>query len=361
MFIKKLDFYLLRFFFVTLFVVTLAIGFTIIIINMVEELRDFIDHQVPLLSILEYYLYFGGWVVKSFFPVFIMLATLFSVSMLARRNEILAMKASGVSLYRITLPFLLVAGLLAYFHFSYNEYIFPPANKKRLEIKRFTIEKKSKDALARIHNIYRQIKPGYFYTITSFNSTRQEGNDFRLYKSEDNRLSQIITSENIFYRDHVWRLENVVIRNFDDSANELFTRQDTLTLFDIKDRPADFARRIGKPEDMGYDELKRYIELMKRTGGPYAREAIDLRMKFAYPITSIIVVLISIPFASNPRRGGIAVSFATGAMLALIYFVLLRMMQSAGYNEKIPQEVAVWGVNGVFLLAGLILMLKAKK
>ena len=80
---KKLDFYLLRLFFITLFVVTVAIGFTIIIINMVEELRDFIDHQVPLLSILEYYLYFGGWVVKSFFPVFILLATLFSVSMLA--------------------------------------------------------------------------------------------------------------------------------------------------------------------------------------------------------------------------------------------------------------------------------------
>ncbi|MFZ5980997.1 MAG: LptF/LptG family permease [Candidatus Zixiibacteriota bacterium] len=358
---KKLDFYLLRFFFITLLVVTLAIGFTIIVINMVEELRDFIDHQVPLLSILEYYLYFGGWVVKSFFPVFILLSTLFSVSMLARRNEILAMKASGISLYRIALPFLLISILLAFFHFNYNEYIYPPANKKRLEIKRFTIEKKSKDALTKIHNIYRQIRPGYFYTITSYNSVRQEGDDFRLYKSEGNQLSQIITSEKINYRDYVWRLENVIIRNFDDSAHELFTRQDTLTLFDIKDKPEDFTKRIGKPEDMGYDELKRYIELMKRTGGPYIREAIDLRIKYAYPLTSIIVVLISIPFASNPRRGGIAYSFAAGAMLALIYFVLFRMMQSAGYNEKIPQDVAVWGVNGVFFLAGLILLLKAKK
>jgi len=358
---KKLDFYILRFFFVTLLVVILAIGLTIIIINMVEELRDFIDHNVPLLSILEYYLYFGGWVIKSFFPVFILLATLFSVSILARKNEILAMKASGISLYRITLPILLVSILLAFFHFNYNEYIYPPANKKRLEIKRFTIEKKSKDALAKIHNIYRQIQPGYFYTITSFNSNRKQGNDFRLYKSEDNQLSQIITSEKIYYQDHVWRLKNVIIRNFDDSTNELFTRQDTMTIFDIKDKPSDFARRIGKPEDMGYDELKRYIELMKRTGGPYVREAIDLRMKFAYPLTSVIVVLISIPFASNPRRGGIAVSFAAGAMLALIYFVLFRMMQSAGYNEKIPEDVAVWGINGLFLLAGIILMLKAKK
>jgi len=359
--IKKIDFYLLKSFFTALLVVMLAIGFTIIIINMVEELRDFIDHNVPLVSILEYYLYFGGWVIKSFFPVFILLATLFSVSMLARRNEIMAMKASGLSLYRITLPFLVIAILLAAFHFNYNEYIYPPANKRRLEIKRYTIEKKSKDALSKIHNIYRQINPGYFYTIESFNTVRREGNDFRLYQSIGNQLSRIITADKITFVDHVWRLEKVVVRNFSDTAEELFSRLNTLTVFDIKDQPEDFARRIGKPEDMGYDELKQYIDLMKRTGGPYIREAIDLKIKFAYPLTSVIVVLISIPFASNPRRGSLAVSFAAGALIALIYFVLFRMMQSAGYNEKIPQELAVWGVNGLFLLAGLVLMIKAKK
>jgi lipopolysaccharide export LptBFGC system permease protein LptF len=65
--------------------VIVAIGLTIISINMVEQLRDFIDHQVPFKEVLEYYAYFGGWVLKSFFPVFVLLATLFSVSILARR------------------------------------------------------------------------------------------------------------------------------------------------------------------------------------------------------------------------------------------------------------------------------------
>ena len=77
--IKKLDQYLLWNYFRTLMVVGLAVGLTIIVINMVEELRDFIDHEVPLLSIMEYYLYFGGWVVKTFFPFFVLLATLFSL------------------------------------------------------------------------------------------------------------------------------------------------------------------------------------------------------------------------------------------------------------------------------------------
>ncbi len=359
--IRKIDIYLLKSFFIYLFVVIVAIGLTIIVINAVEELRDFIDHQVPLLRILEYYLYFGGWVIKSFMPMFVFLAVLFSVSILSRKNEILAMKASGISLYRITLPFLVVTVLIAVGHFYYNEYVFPPANQKRLEIKEFTIEKKSKSVKSRVKNIYRQISPGYFYTVGSFNVERARGDDVKVYRTKSNRLNQIITAENLLYRDFQWLALNGVVRDFDDAASETYHQFDTLELEDIKEKPADFARRIGKPEDMGFDELKDYIDLMKRTGGPYIREAVDLEFKYSYPLASVVVVLMCIPFASNPRRGGIAVSFAVGALVSLIYFVLFRMLQSAGYNEKIPKELAAWGVNAVFLVIGLIALIKARK
>ena len=359
--LKKIDQYLLKFFFISLFVVILAIGFTIIVINMVEELRDFIDHQVPFLQILEYYVYFGGWVVKAFFPVFVLLAALFSISMLARRNEILAMKASGLSLYRIAYPLLVIVLLLSLGHFYYNEYIYPPANKKRLEIKEFTIEKRSAQRYKRVRNVYRQIEPGYFYTIASFNVDRSEGTDLKIYKTSENKLSQIITASQIIFRDHSWLARDGIVRVFDDSTGETFTQFATMNIPDIKDKPIDLSKKMGKPEDMGLDELKSYIDLMKRTGGPYIREAIDFKMKYSYPLSSFIVLLISIPFASNPRRGGIAVSFAVGALIALVYFVLLRIFQSAGYNEKIPEWLSIWGVNGLFFLIGAVAMIKARK
>lgn len=339
--IKRIDLYLLKSFFFSLAVVTVAVGLTIIVINLVEELRDFIDHNVSPTSIIEYYVYFGGWVVKSFLPMFVLLATLFSVSILARRNEILAMKSSGVSLYRLTLPYLVTASLLALGHIYYNEYLYPPANKRRLEIKEFTIEKKSKQALSHVSKIYRQIRPGYFYTIGSFNVDRDEGKDLKVYKTNQNRLSQIITASGVHYRDHRWVARDGVIRTFGDSSGESYSDFVEMTLRDIEDKPEDFAKRIGKPEDMSYDELKAYIDLMKRTGGPYLHESIDLDIKLSYPLASIIVILISIPFASNPRRGGIAVSIAVGALISLVYFVLFRVLQSAGYNEKIPKEMAL--------------------
>ena len=360
-FLRKIDRYLLRHFFQSLLIVVVAFGLTFVVINIVEELRDFIDHEVPLLKILEYYLYFAGWILKSFLPMFILLAVLFSVSILARKNELLAMKASGVSLYRITLPFMVVVLLLAAGHFYYNEYLYPPWNKKRLEIKNFTIERKSKRSFTRLSNIYRQIKPGYFYTINTFNVTRREGQNLKVYKKGDNRLNHIITAKSIVYEDNRWLAKNGTSRTFNDSLRESYYEFDTLTLVDIEEKPEDFAKKIGKPEDMGYDELKSYIDLMKRTGGPHVRESIDLEMKYSYPLASLIVVLICIPYASNPRRGGIAVSIAVGALISLVYFVLFRILQSAGYNEKIPSLVAVWGINALFFVIGIISLLKARK
>lgn len=359
--LKKIDYYLLKNFFLALFVVIIAIGLTIIVINIVEELRDFIDNKVPLISILEYYVYFGGWVVKSFMPMFVLLALLFSVSMLARKNEILAMKASGISLQRIVLPFLVITTLIAAGHFYYNEYIFPPANKKRLEIKEFVIERRSRSNIERINNVYRQIRPGHFYTVSAFNVGRKEGVDFKMYQTDNNKLQRIVTGEKLIYDEHLWKVINGVERDFEGGRASSFIEFDTLIISDIEDVPEDFARWIGKPEDMGYDELKGYIDLMKRIGGPYAREAVDLDFKISYPLASVIVVLICVPFATISKRGSIAYSFATGALISLTYFILFKLLQSAGYNEKIPKEVAVWGVNGLFFVIGLITLYKARK
>jgi lipopolysaccharide export system permease protein len=293
--------------------------------------------------------------------MFVLLAVLFSISLLARRQEILAMKASGLSLYRLTLPFALIAIAIAFGHFYYNEYVFPDMNKRRIEIKNYTIERRSRATVTIAKDVYRQINPGSFYTMSQFDTERRVGESFKLYRSKNDRATEIITADKIVYLDYLWQAVKGNRRIFSDTAEVRYVGFDTLIIGDIDDVPEDLAKRLGKPEDMGIDELRRYIDLMKRIGGPYHRESVDLKMKYSFPMASFIVVLICVPFASNPRRAGIAVSIAAGAGISLLYFVLYRMLQSAGWNEKIPVDVAVWGVNGLFLLVGVILMWRAPK
>ena len=359
--IKKIDLYLLRKFFATLAVVAASMMLMIIVINMVEELRDFIDNKVPIETVLEYYLYFAGWAVKMFFPFFVLLATLFSVSMLARRNELLAMKASGISLYRVTAPLFFVALLLSAGHFYYNEYIYPKFNERRLQIKVYDIERKSKEVHARLRRVVRQISPGNYYEIGQFNTLRQEGTDFKLYNTEDNKLQRILTARRIVYVDSRWYALDGVDRNFLLPPLQQFKEFDTLMIKAIDDTPNDLARRIGNPDDMSLDEITYYIDLMKRIGNPYVRESVTLKLKYSFPVTSAIIVLICVPFAGDPRRSGVAVSIAAGTLIALFYFITFRIMQSAGYNEKVPEMVAAWGINAVFLVVGLVLMITARK
>jgi len=308
--IKTLDRYILRNFIASLLIISFGFGVLIIAINMVEELRDFIDHEVPLGQILIYYVYFAGWIIKSFLPVFVLLAALTSIGILARRNEILAMKAGGVSLYRIAAPVLIFTFFLSIMHIYYNEYFYPPGNKKRVEMKEYTIKKRSKKGKSSIHNIYRQVNKDLFFVIQGYNIPKKEGIGVKIYRSEKNKLSEMISAETIQYTSRNWMLYDGVRRKFDDSV-ETFTTFDTLSAAYIKDKPSDFEKPLGKPEDMGYNELKYYIDVMKRTGAPYRRELVDLKFKLSYPFASFIVILICIPIASNPKRGGIAISFRT--------------------------------------------------
>ena len=155
-------------------------------------------------------------------------------------------------------------------------------------------------------------------------------------------------------------LYNGTRRIFSDSA-ENFIPFDSLSADFIKDKPSDFENPPGHPEDMGYAELKHYIDMMKRSGGPYQRELVDLRLKLSFPFASFIVILICVPLSSNPKRGGIAVSFALGAGIALLYFVCFKVTQSFGYNEKLSPDLAAWLINGIFFLVGLFIMFKTRK
>lgn len=294
--IKVIDRYLLRYFIAALLLVTFAFGLLIVAINMVEELRRFIDNNVPIDQILLYYTYFTGWVIKSFLPVFVLLAGLISIGILARRNELLAMKSSGVSLYRIAMPLLIFTFFLSIGHMYFNEVIYPEPNKKRVEMKEFVIRKKPRGATMSTHNIYRQVNRNLFYVISSYNIPRQEGEDVKIYKSDDNRLREIITADKIRYTSRNWMLYDGVKRDFTDSG-ETYITFDSLPAGYIEDKPADFEIPLGKPEDMGYEELKRYIDLMKRTGGPYRQELVDLKLKLSYPFASFIVILICVPIS----------------------------------------------------------------
>jgi len=186
------------------------------------------------------------------------------------------------------------------------------------------------------------------------------GDEIKLFESKDNKLTEMIAARKIQFDNRGWLLTKGVRRIFSDTG-EIFIDFDTLIAAQIKDKPKDFEKPLKFTEEMGYEDLSYYIDVMKRTGGKYRKELIDLKMKVSYPLSSSIVILLCIPIASNPKRGGIAVSFAVGFGIALLYFVCFKVIQSLARGGSIDPDLSAWIINAVFLVAGLLIMFKAKK
>lgn len=352
-----LDRYILKLFFQALLVVTLAVLTLIISINMVEKLRDFVDHDVPAGDIAIYYLYYAGWALKTFLPIYVFLAGLFTVGVMARNNEIAAIKAAGVSLYRFSAPLIVIAAFISVGHFVYSEYIFPPANRRLVELREFSIEKRSRSSYINRHNLYRQVSDSVYYIIDRYSVPDRHGYGIKLYRRDRNSLGEFITAREMILDRGQWILLDGTHRVFGEEMSESFTVFDSLPVPVIQDRPDDFERRMGRPDDMSYAELKYYISLMKRTGGPYQAELVDLKVKVSYPFTTVVVMLLCVPLASNPRRGGVASSLATAAGLILVYLVSFKVTKSLGAHNVIPADLAAWGINGVFFVGGVIMNL----
>lgn len=358
--IKTLDRYLLGRFIISLFIAVGAIMLIGLIVDLVEHLEDIVDNASTVPDVVFYYVYFLPWIYKITIPAAVLLAGLFSIGLLARNNEIQAMKSAGVSIYRIAIPLLAFAFALSCFNFYFNEEILPYTTEERNRIKHGGIEKKDSRGGAILYNLSKQGEGGYIYHFETFRPDRKEAKNTLVQRFENDSLKESYRGERMRFADGRWIIYEGAYRSF-IGGRETYIPYDSLILKDCRERPEEFEKYRGKPEDMGYRELEGYIEVLKKTGAPYTRELVDLKTKLSFPFTPFIVMFICIPLASNPKRSGVAMSFAIAAGVSLLYFVVFKITQSLGYSGKLPPDVAAWSINVVFFVVGLLVFFFSRK
>ncbi len=358
--IRKIDRYLLSRFIISLFIAVGAIILVALIVDGVENLENIVDNAATVQDVLLYYVYFIPWIYKITIPASVLLAGLFSIGLLARNNEILAMKSVGISLYRIALPLLIFTFFLSLANFYFNEEILPYTTKERNRIKHGGVKKKESRKGSVLYNLSKQGSGGYIYHFETFRPGRREAHNCLVQRFESDTLKESYRGDKMIFDRGFWTMYDGSYRNFADSQ-ESYIKFDSLPLSDCRERPEEFEKYRGKPEDMGYRELEGYIEILKKTGAPYTRELVDLKTKLSFPFTCFIVMFICIPVASNPRRSGVAMSFAIVSGVSLTYFVIFKVTQSLGYSGNLSPDVAAWSINIIFCAIGLLMFFTARK
>lgn len=357
---KKLDIYLSKHFLQILFFILIAVSIFFIIIDMVEFLDKFIDEDVPSYIIFKYYLYYLPYIFELVMPMAILLASLISIGQKARFNELAAMQTSGISLYRISLPILVIGFVVSFFMIAFAEYIVASANQKKFEIKREYLDKVPQRITTNQNNISFLQNENELTNIEYFDTEENIAYKVTVYKYNSGTLLSRTDAKQMIWKNEHWLLIEGISRTFQD-GHELVVSFKERRFDNFPVLLSDLKKAQKQPDEMNFRELKKFIQQIIINGADPQKWLVDLYLKISFPFSNLIIVIFGIPLASIRRRGGTALGFGLGLVIIFVYYGLIRTFQAIGHNGIIDPIIASWGGNVIFGILGIFLMIKAKK
>jgi lipopolysaccharide export system permease protein len=364
-----LDRYVIRQFLVAFFFGLLAFTLIFLMIDMMEKLDDFIDSNASSRTIVEYYLHFAPEIIKLMTPVAMLLASLFVMGRLTNQNELAAMKSSGMSLYRLLIPFIVVSVIVSSVSVYFNGWIVPYANQKKFAIERQHLQRV--DTQQRFNLFFqdgptRIVSLGY-YEPQSKSATRvsvQEFADTNLTvltrRFDADMMQWSTTTDSTGTTSEGW----VLLRG---TERELHGDQERIHFFPeravgtLSITPEEMAKKQRKPEEMDYPELREFIENQRRAGQNIARWMVEYYAKIAFPFASVVVTLFGVTFGSIRRRSGVAVEFGICVAMTFLYMGFMKTSQVFGYNGDLNPLLTAWLANLIFLGMGIVNLVRVQK
>ncbi len=357
---KKLDIYIIKKFLGTFFFSLLLIIPVVVVFDLSEKMRDFIERKAPVHGIIfDYYVNFVPYLVNQFSPLFVFIAVIFFTSKMAANSEIVAILSSGVSFKRLLRPYIISAVVLAILSFYLNNFLIPDANKDRLAFEEVYYRNKFHN---NSHHIHLQINPNTFIYMSNFNVDLNLGVNFSIETFDKGKLVYKLLSDNVRWDSisNKWQISIYIERHI-DGMNETINkgyRKDTVLNF----TPEEFKRRDNFIETKNYFELNKLISEEKFKGSHFAIDCeIKKQERAAYPFATFVLTIIGVSLSSRKVRGGIGMHIGMGLFISFSYIFFMQISSTFAKNSGMPAMVAVWIPNVLYSILALYLLKKAPK
>ncbi len=360
MILTKIDRYVLREYLKVFLVLVVGVIGIFVVVNFFEMMDKIADHKPSPLSIARYYAWMVPYLLSILMPIAELLACFFSVGEMNRRLEILALKASGVDVWRVFLPILLLGVINTGIGIYLNWELVPKGRLRAAEIKAREIEKRKNlpsRTFARNLSFFGEGNRLYFFTYINAKENRAQGISIFMFDSAGKireRMDAVVAK----YAGGKWTLEGVVHRVF-QGEDEILRRYAKYTDTLMKETPAQFLKPLGDSL-MTTPELLHRIDFLNRAGLVNYEERTELAIRFLFPIMNFIILLIGLPLAvfSSTRGGNRAVSFGSALFLAFFYWGALQSARAFGETGKLDPWIAASIPNVLFLLLAIPLMMR---
>jgi LPS export ABC transporter permease LptF/LPS export ABC transporter permease LptG len=361
-----LDDYVLREFLTTFALVLSSFVLLMLVFTFFELLGDIIRNRTPLVTVGEYLINLTPSMVYNITPLGVLVAVLVVFGVLTRTNEFTAMKATGISLYRVMVPILAVSGLIAVTLFLFDQSYLPTANRRQ-EALRSIIKGRPAQTFLRPDQkwIFGRQEPGkpgriFYYQFFDPDQNRFANLSVFEFNPENFSLSRRIFASNVHWEPELqqWVFEHGWERRFDGEAISSFSQFNVESYPEVSEPPQYFKKEALQSQEMTFGELRRYIRDLGQSGFETKPLNIQLNTKLAYPLVTLVMAVLAIPFALSMGKRGSLTGMATAIGLAIAYWVVNLTFQQLGNVNFLPTLLAAWSPDVLFGLAGAYLLLR---
>jgi LPS export ABC transporter permease LptG/LPS export ABC transporter permease LptF len=338
-----------------------------VVFTFFELMGDIVRNQTPFVIVGEYLINLIPYIVSEVTPLCSLLAVLITFGALNRNSELTAMKATGISLYRVVAPILVLAAVLASALFAFNETYLPAANRRQQALRAEIKDKPAQTfVLAGRKWISGQTntagEPARIFYYQAYDSVRDVFANLTVFEFDPQTftLKRRIFAESVHWDPTVnrWIFENGWQRSFSGvtiSSYQPFTVQ---TFPDIREQPAYFNKEDKPYDEMSYGELHSYIADLRQSGFDTIKLRVQLDNKISVPAITLVMAMLAVPFAlSAGKRGGL-IGVATAIGVAIAYWSISEVFRSMGEISTLPPVLAAWTPDLLFGIAGTYLLLR---
>ena len=356
-----LDDYVVRNFLGYLLLISASFMVLVLIFNFFELLTDIVRNRIPLVTVGEYLLNVTPSWLYLFTPLCVLLAVLVTFGLMEKSNEMTAMKATGISVYRAVLPVLLISALLAGGLFMLEEWYLPYANK-RVETLRNTIKEKPAQTYLRPDRkwIFGQHNTIYYYEFYD-PETDQFGSisAFAFDPVTFQITRRIYATQSHWDRNlQEWIFERGWQRSFRGAAIENFETFNLHEFAELNEPPTYFKKEVHQSQEMNYAELSSYIHDLQQSGFDVVRLRVALQKKLAFPLITFVMAVLAVPFALSAGRRGALTGIAVALLIGVVYWVTSGLFEAMGNVNQLPSTLAAWAPDVIFALIGGYMVLK---
>lgn len=356
-----LDDYILRDFATYCVLVLAAFLVLSLVFTFFEMLGDIIRNRVPLITVGEFLVNFLPTMIYQFTPISVLIAVLVTFGLMEKHREVTALKASGVSIYRVAFPIFVIAGVLSVGLFFFDHYYLPEAFTRQDALWN-TIKGRPAQTYLRPDRkwIFGQHSSIYYYEFYDPDRKQFGGISVFQFDPKTFQVTRRIYAARADWEPGLgkWVFQRGWTRSFRGSAIEEFRRFDVTTFEEVNEPPSYFLKRVIQSSEMNYQELSAYINDLEQSGFEVVRLKVQWHKKFAFPMITFVMAVLAVPFSLTAGRRGALAGVAVALAIALLYLVINSLFEAMGNVSQLPPLLAAWSPDLLFALCGGYLILK---